>query len=113
MTPAQPTPSPNGAPSPANGGSPPAQAQGPSPEQAIQSIQQGFMALGKLIQQAGQNLPSEDLKLFQAAVQATDTMIQSLTGPEPSSAAPTPRQAGGPMAANANAGAKPTSRSGY
>lgn len=85
--------------------------QGPSPEQAIQMIQLGFQSLAKMIQAAGQNLPPDDIKLFQAAAQATDALIQSLTGPAQGQEGP--QQPPGrpapsePMAANANAGSRP------
>ncbi len=93
-------------------GAPPSAQQGGqdasgAAAQAIQMIQQGFQVLGKVMQSAGQNLPPEDQKLFQQAAMAADAFIQSITGPGGQDSGPPQRQApGGPMPANANAGAK-------
>lgn len=93
---------------------PQAQAQQPQAQpdqdnspaaQAVQMIQQGYIALGKIIQSAGGSLPPEDIKLFQTAAQATDALLQSLSGPSGGQGGPPPPS--GPMAQNANAKAQP------
>lgn len=97
---------PQGAPQAAPGGQ---QKQG-SAEQAIQMIQMGFKQLGQMIQSAGPKVDPQDIKLFQAALQATDNFIQSIMGApqeeqgEAPPGKPAPSQ---PMPANANAGARP------
>lgn len=85
------------------------QGEGPA-AQSVKMIQQGFQALGKLIEQSGGKLPPEDLKLFQNAVQATDALVQSLMGPSGGEQGVPPKPPGGPqgpMPQNANAGARP------
>jgi len=88
---------------PPNAPQPPSE-QGGHAEQAIKMIQEGFMQLQKMMQAAQGQLDPQDIKLFQAAVQATDNFIQAITG----GGEPAPQKSpGGPMPANANAGAKP------
>jgi len=74
-----------------------------SPAQAIQMIEHGFLALGKALQAGGSQLPPDDIKLFRQAAQATDAMIESLTGGSQDQAqqAQKPSPAGGPMPENA------------
>lgn len=91
------------------------QPQGDGPAvQSVKMIQQGFKQLGDIIQKSAGSLPPEDMKLFQSAVQATDALIQSLSGPAgqqgqnpPAKAPGGPPQSNSPMPMNANAGAKP------
>jgi hypothetical protein len=87
---------------------PPPQSDKQGPEQAVQMIQDGFNMLGQMLQQAGQSLPPEDVQLFQAAQQATDTFIQSLSGPANSAPQGKP-QPSGPMAENQSAKSQPMS----
>jgi hypothetical protein len=97
--------------SPPQGGQPQGAPQGGQQDgggpavAAIKEIQAGFQALGQLLQQSQGQVDPQDMKLFQAAVQATDNFIQSLSGPaQPSQ--PKPQQSG-PQDANANQGAQP------
>lgn len=78
------------------------QPQGGEPaEQIIESLQQGFAALGQLIQQAGDKVDPADVQLYQTAAQATDALIQSLTGPSENQGRPQQEQSpGGPMSEN-------------
>ncbi len=59
-----------------------------------------------MLQQAGAQLPPEDIKLFQAAMQATDNFIQAISSPPQGGQPQSPQgQASGraqPMPANAN-----------
>ena len=77
--------------------------------QAVKMIQDGFTLLGKLIKSAQGQLPPEDLKLFQTAAQATQQLIESLTGPaQGQQGAPPARPSpGGPMPANASQNSQP------
>lgn len=105
---AQAAPQQGQAPQPSPQGGAPSGGAGSSPaEQAIQMIQQGYTILGKLMQSAGQNLPPDDMKLFQAAAQATDALLQSLTGPAQGQGGPQQPQQSGPMAANDNGRSQP------
>lgn len=96
-------PSPQGpAPQQAQGGAP---GQGQSPAiQAIQMIMQGYKVLGQMIQQAGQGLPPQDVKLFQTALQSTEAFIQALTSPAQQQQQQPPQRPSGPMPMNAGPG---------
>ncbi len=93
---------PSQGPGPSAGGQP----QQASPEAAIKMIQTGFEQLAKMIQSAQGQVDPQDVKLFQAAVQATGNFIDSMTGPE-QGAKPVNQPPSQPMPANANAQAQP------
>lgn len=75
--------------------------------QFIQMIQKGYQGLGQMIQAAGQNLPPEDIQMFQSAVKAADDLIQSLTGSGGQEKTTSPKP-GGPMSANQSRGSRPS-----
>lgn len=79
-----------------------------SAQQAIEMITQGFDQLGQMLQAAKGQLDPQDIKLFQAAQQATNNFIQALMSPAQGQGQPQGKQQPSqPMPANANAGAQP------
>lgn len=101
---------PSQAPKPAQG-APQVPGGQPKPggaEQAIQMIQAGFKQLAQMIQAAQGKIDPNDVKLFQAALQATDNFIQAIMNEPDQGQAEPAKSPGGPMPANANAQARPS-----
>lgn len=78
-------------------------------QQAIQQIQSGYGALGKMIEAAGGQLDPQDVKLFQTAVQSANDFFQALSAPaQQQQQAPDKAQPSQPMPDMANKGASPS-----